>query len=318
MAKRAEDPGNPQFPTNPEKPQSPGELKRPEVAERTQQPEPTEAAEPRGGYSLILLIAIIVTCLGIIYYLANAHHKLDDMNLSLLKTRGELASTTGKVDESQDQLFKLSYGLSETRGETADQKRQLESQSQQLREQEARYRRLSAGVRKMRADYWRELQAMEQEKADRTEMNQLEREVQSLKTDTDALKQKVVQTEVPRTENVVSLPVAPTVSGEQTAPPTPQRTAATTAENYDFQLQREDGVLWLLNVGLDLKKVKLSDTDAKFDLEVRLDGNKITKKGTHVNEPIYLQVGGSSRPYRLVVTKIEKDQVKGYLSVPTA
>jgi chromosome segregation ATPase len=67
-------------------------------------------------------------------------------------------------------------------------------------------------------------------------------------------------------------------------------------------------------VGLSLKK-----TDARrnrFTLEVIADDRVIEKKDRTTNEPVQFYVSRSRQPYEIVINKVEKDSVSGYLAVP--
>ena len=66
-------------------------------------------------------------------------------------------------------------------------------------------------------------------------------------------------------------------------------------------------------------QLRLRDTDVKrnkFTLEILADDNTFVKKDRQVAEPVMFYMGETAQPYELVVTKIEKDGVSGYLARP--
>ena len=66
-------------------------------------------------------------------------------------------------------------------------------------------------------------------------------------------------------------------------------------------------------------QLRLRDTDIKrnkFSIEILADDKKFVKKQRQVAEPVMFYMGDSAQPYELVVTKIEKDAVSGYLARP--
>jgi chromosome segregation ATPase len=66
-------------------------------------------------------------------------------------------------------------------------------------------------------------------------------------------------------------------------------------------------------------QLRLRDTDVKrnkFTLEILADDTRFVKKDRQVAEPVMFYMGDTAQPYELVVTKIEKDGVSGYLARP--
>jgi hypothetical protein len=85
-------------------------------------------------------------------------------------------------------------------------------------------------------------------------------------------------------------------------------------EYYNFELQEKGGYMKVFSVALSLK-----DTDWKkrqFDIYLLADGKVIQKKDHSINEPIMFYVEGQQKPYEVVVTRVDKELVVGYLSVP--
>ncbi len=66
-------------------------------------------------------------------------------------------------------------------------------------------------------------------------------------------------------------------------------------------------------------QIRLRDTNAKkgrFTMEVMADDKTIEKKNKTLLEPVQFYVIGSKRPYEIVVNKLEKNRIVGYLATP--
>jgi chromosome segregation ATPase len=66
-------------------------------------------------------------------------------------------------------------------------------------------------------------------------------------------------------------------------------------------------------------RLELRDTDTKkgrYGIVIQVDDKMLEKKDKLVNEPVQFLVGSDQQRYEIVVNKIEKDRVIGYLSTP--
>ena len=66
-------------------------------------------------------------------------------------------------------------------------------------------------------------------------------------------------------------------------------------------------------------RVELRDTDTKkqkYNLIIQVDDNKLEKKDRLANEPLQFLVGRDRLRYEIVVNRVEKDRILGYLSTP--
>lgn|GEM_PF-239554 len=85
---------------------------------------------------------------------------------------------------------------------------------------------------------------------------------------------------------------------------------------YEFSLQRSNPSQRVGGVGLELRK---TDTRRqRYTLRLLVDDYTIEKKDRTVNEPIFFYTTGREQPLELVVNRIEKGRVAGYVSVPKA
>jgi chromosome segregation ATPase len=86
--------------------------------------------------------------------------------------------------------------------------------------------------------------------------------------------------------------------------------------NYtEFDVVKTNKPVRVADIQLQLKKTDRKRN--KFTMEVFADDKRIEKKDKTVNEPIQFYVGGrGSQPYELVINKVSKDRIAGYLSTP--
>ncbi len=100
------------------------------------------------------------------------------------------------------------------------------------------------------------------------------------------------------------------------------------SHSSDIQTLRDRTERMLTNFTLDQSKertkvadiqVRLKDADVRknrYTVEILADDQVIVQKDRYLNEPVEFYVTGADRPYEIVVTSIQKGQVRGYLSKP--
>ena len=70
------------------------------------------------------------------------------------------------------------------------------------------------------------------------------------------------------------------------------------------------------NVTVELKKVDVKKN--QFNVALTSEDKQLEKKNRTVNEPIFFYTNGSKIPEELVINKVDKDKVSGYVSIPKA
>jgi chromosome segregation ATPase len=88
----------------------------------------------------------------------------------------------------------------------------------------------------------------------------------------------------------------------------------TERDRVRFQLSKSKQMQRVADIQL-----RLRDTDAKrskFTIEILADDKTFVKKDRQVAEPVMFYMGDTAQPYELVITKMEKDGVSGYLARP--
>ena len=83
---------------------------------------------------------------------------------------------------------------------------------------------------------------------------------------------------------------------------------------FEFDLEKSKQFQRFGPVTLSLRK---ADTKHKsFDLEMIVDDNELSKKRVNLYEPIWIHTENESQPVQVVVNRIEKNLVHGYVSAP--
>jgi hypothetical protein len=83
---------------------------------------------------------------------------------------------------------------------------------------------------------------------------------------------------------------------------------------FEFDLSKSKQFQRVGPLTLSLRK---ADTKHKsYDVEMIVDDNQLTKKKVNLYEPIWIHSENESQPVQVVVNKIEKNEVHGYVSAP--
>jgi hypothetical protein len=83
---------------------------------------------------------------------------------------------------------------------------------------------------------------------------------------------------------------------------------------FEFDLTKSKQFQRVGPLPLSLRKV---DTKHKsYDVELIVDDNQLSKKKVNLYEPIWIHTENESQPVQVVVNRVEKNQVHGYVSAP--
>lgn len=83
---------------------------------------------------------------------------------------------------------------------------------------------------------------------------------------------------------------------------------------FEFDLEKSKQFQRVGPLSLSLRKV-----DAKhksYDLQMIIEDNHLTKKNVNLYEPVWIHAENGSQPVQIVVNRIEKNLVHGYISAP--
>jgi hypothetical protein len=83
---------------------------------------------------------------------------------------------------------------------------------------------------------------------------------------------------------------------------------------FEFELTKSKQFQRVGPLTLALRK---ADTKHKsYNLEMIVDDNKLTKKNVNLYEPIWIHTENEGQPVQVVVNRVDKDMVRGYVSAP--
>jgi hypothetical protein len=83
---------------------------------------------------------------------------------------------------------------------------------------------------------------------------------------------------------------------------------------YEFTLNKSKEFHRVGPLSLSVRKV---DTKRKsYDLAMFVDDSQLQKKSVNLFEPVWIDLQDQSQPVQLVVNRIGKDQIQGYISAP--
>ncbi|HXI39955.1 MAG TPA: hypothetical protein VNH83_08250 [Bryobacteraceae bacterium] len=83
---------------------------------------------------------------------------------------------------------------------------------------------------------------------------------------------------------------------------------------FEFQLDRSKNFQRVGPISLSLRKVNYKHKS--YNLTLMVDDFKLDKKNVNLYEPVWITLTDRPQPVELVVNKVSKDQVTGYLSEP--
>jgi len=83
---------------------------------------------------------------------------------------------------------------------------------------------------------------------------------------------------------------------------------------FEFDLEKSKQFQRVGPLSLSLRKV---DTKHKsYDVQMIIEDNHLTKKNVNLYEPVWIHAENGSQPVQIVVNRIEKNLVHGYVSAP--
>ncbi len=255
----------------------------------------------------VILIGLAVLMVAEIYSVSRIATMGRAMKAQDAKTRQELTAQfnsqlSSKVmaleQENQKQLGAL-------QGE-------LDKDSQHLGAQSGELRRARAMVAHLQTEHAQQMSDLKHEialKADQQQVGALTADVSNTKTDLNKTKKNVdeLANSFGMTRTRFGTLIARNHDEIEALRKLGQR------DYYEFTLVRHHPI-HLANIGLDLKKT--NKKHHRFTLDLLVDDVWVTKSNRTIDEPIFFAAQGSHTFCELVVNKVDKNVVTGYISTP--
>jgi hypothetical protein len=86
------------------------------------------------------------------------------------------------------------------------------------------------------------------------------------------------------------------------------------SEYFEFTLDKSKQFHRVGSLGVSLRKANVKRKS--YDITLLVDDNQIQKKSVNLFEPVWINLADGSRPLELVVNKIDRDHIQGYVSEP--
>jgi hypothetical protein len=255
----------------------------------------------------IILITLAVLVVAEVYSISRVAVMGKVIRAQDAKTRQELST------ELNNQLSARLVTLEHANQEQLEAlKTELDEASEHLGSQRGELRKAREMVTKLQTEHARQVDDLKHEialKADQQQVGALSEDVTNTKTDLNKTKQNVDElannfgmtrtrfgTLIARNHDEID---ALRKLGER--------------DYYEFTLVRHKPI-HLASIGMDLKKT--NKKHHRFTLDLLVDDVWVQKDHRTVNEPIFFTTHGSQTFCELVVNKVDKDVISGYISTP--
>ena len=83
---------------------------------------------------------------------------------------------------------------------------------------------------------------------------------------------------------------------------------------FEFNIRKTKDPQRVGDISMVLKKADPKKN--RYTVEVVVDDQRVEKKDKTVNEPVQFLTSKAKQPYEVVVNKVLKDQIAGYLATP--
>ena len=83
---------------------------------------------------------------------------------------------------------------------------------------------------------------------------------------------------------------------------------------FEFDIPKSKALQRVGPVSVTLRKADVKHK--RYNLDMMVDDNKLEKKNVNLFEPVYITSPEWAQPLELVVNRVDKDRVKGYISTP--
>lgn len=261
----------------------------------------TEGAPRWMGIAVVALAAVSLLALGVGWSATNRARDAQQASANDNKILRQ------NVDLLTQRLAQAESANAQVQGDLS-----VVTDRMQLTQGELEKSRKTAG--QIRADYSKKLTAMNDKvqadeaqlatKASTDDVNAVSTNVNGVRTDLDATKQSLLDA-----KGELGTQIAKTHEDIEALRRLGQR------DYYEFTLAGKDAKQRVGNISVQLHGVNVKRH--QFTVELYVDDMRLEKKNRSVNEPIFFYAGNRSS-LELVVNKVDKDKIVGYLSAPKA
>ena len=239
-----------------------------------------ESSSPMQGYRAAAIIAVLALCVGLFGYAVHERSEVAKVTAHNQQVNSALADTKGQIDALTAKLNDL----------TAAQQARLQEQ--------ARVR--AAG----RSDHPRSRAAVQRRHAEDARWKKMQAELDANKEAIDATRNDLTQAKtdlggsIARTHDELMVL---------------QRKGERNYYEFDIDKSKHD-YRSAGSVGIQLRKANTKKQYA--DLHLSVDDTQLEKKHVNLLEPVTFMSGDGGQPVQLVIQRITKDHIHGYVAEP--
>lgn len=237
----------------------------------------TESPSPMQGYRAAAVIAVLALCVGLFGYAVHERGEVAKVTAQNQQVSSALADTKGQIETLSSKLNDL------TAAEQARQQAQAQAQA------EASRRNSRASVQRRRSDdsRWKKVQS---------ELEAHKEAIDATRSDLTQAKTELGSS-IARTHDEL---VVLQRKGER--------------NYYEFDIDKSKQFHAAGPVSVKLRKANTKKQYA--DLNLSVDDAQLEKKHVNLYEPVTFFNGDSGQPVQLVINRISKDHIHGYVSEP--
>lgn len=281
--------------------------------------EPVPARSRAGRLAGPVVWMMVGIGLGLGAYLFwDTHQEIQRLNQDLTDSESRLDQMKRILETSGEEIRMLKEGATQ-RGN------RIQTQDKEL----SQYRDLFQGLKSEQQQQTMGLKSLATDKADRRDIAKLQREDEGIRKENEGIRKQVgqVSSGLSNLQEITGVNRAGLANSKRrldrldrdldsTSERLSQLSRSLERERIDFELQEKGGFIKVMDVHLNLRDANARKQ--RYDLDIYVGRKRIQKKHQYANEPVYFFVEGIEKPYEVVITRIVRNQVAGYLTVPAA
>ncbi len=281
------------------------------------EPVPSRPGTDRLAGAVIWMMVGIGLGLGA-YLFWDTQQEIQRLNRDLTESESRLDQMKRTLENSGEQIRTLEEGAAKSGS-------RIQSQGKEL----SQYRGLFQGLKSDQEQQTQGLKSLATNKADREDVTKLQGENEGIRKENAGIRKQVGQVSAGLTDlkEVTGVNRAGLANSKRRLDRLDRDLDATSdrlsrlsrsleRERIEFELQEKGGFIKVLDVHLNLRDANARKQ--RYDLDIYVGRKRIRKQHKYANEPVYFFVEGVDKPYEVVITRIVRNQVAGYLTVPVA
>jgi chromosome segregation ATPase len=279
----------------------------------TNQSIPTNDAKRGIGWMPVVLLANTAMILFLGFQLFTQHADVGDHIAKLESRSQEMRQTQAEAAKRTEDLTSDFQVVNKRVGITANELNQARQTAQVLKRQQDEAAKVlatkadSSDVENYKQEATAQMSAIKEDA--NTKLGTVSGEVTGVKQDLVATKEEFGR-QLVDVKNVLGEGIARNSSELADLRRKGER------DYFEFDIRKDSKHPLQRVADLQLALTKADPKNHKYSIAIQVDDNRLDKKDRATNEPVQFLVGRDQLRYELVVNTIDKDRIRGYLSVP--